>query len=113
MPAFRKTLMPVLAAAVLFAGASEAMARTPQRAEAIRHQIEELRREVNRSDNRDRVSEREAYGLRRDIDQLQRQFRDYNRDGLSNREMRTLETRIHTLRARLHNERHDRDHHRR
>lgn len=110
---YRKALMPALAAAVLFAGAGEAMARTPQRAEAIRHQIEELRRDVNRSDNRDRVSEREAAGLRRDVDQLQRLLRDYNRDGLSNWEMRNLENRIQSIRARLHNERHDRDHHRR
>jgi septal ring factor EnvC (AmiA/AmiB activator) len=110
---YRKALMPTLAAAVLFAGAGEAMARTPQRAEAIRHQIEELRRDVNRSDNRNRVSEREAAGLRRDVDQLQRLLRDYNRDGLSNWEMRNLENRIQSIRARLHNERHDRDHHRR
>lgn len=78
-------------------------------ANAIRQQIEQLRFRVNRSDNRDRISEREAAGLRRAVDNLQLQFRDYNRDGLNQREMRILQERINQVRSRLTYERHDRD----
>lgn len=83
--------------------------RTPARAEAIRNQIAELERRIARNDNRDRISEREATALRRDVRQLRDQFRNYNRNGLSNTEMRTLERRIADIRQRLHIERNDRD----
>ena len=43
---------------------------------------------------------------------VQSQFRAFNANGLDNGEMRTLENRIHTIRERLHGERHDADHHR-
>lgn len=112
---------PTLALAALAATASPAAARdygrddgphyshTPQRAQAIRHQIDQLRQAVNRTDRRDRISEREAAGLRRDVANLQDQFRSYNRNGLSNPEMRTLERRIADIRGRLRYERWDRD----
>jgi Spy/CpxP family protein refolding chaperone len=78
-------------------------------ANAIRQQIEQLRFRVSRSDNRDRISEREAAGLRRAVDQLQMQFRDYNRNGLTQRETRYLQDRISQIRSRLQYERNDRD----
>lgn len=78
-------------------------------ANAIRQQIEQLRFRVSRNDNRDRISEREAAGLRRAINQLEMQFRDYNRDGLNQREMRYLQDRISQVRSRLQYERNDRD----
>ena len=94
------------------ASANAEVRRTPARADAIRHQIDELQRDVNRNDNRDQISEREAAGLRGDVARLQNEFRDYNRDGLSNVEMRSLNNRIQTIRGRLHGERRDHDHHR-
>ena len=107
----RKTatlIIPALLASMTV-GAVSAEARTPARAEAIRHQIAQLDRAVDRSDWRDRISEREAAGIRRDVQNLQWQFRNYNRNGLNNREMAVLESRIHSIRARLHMERRDRD----
>ena len=104
-------LLASLALAAAISGPAEAR-RTPNRAEAIRHQIDELQRDVNRNDNRDNISEREAAGLRADVASLQAQFRAFNANGLDNGEMRTLENRIHTIRERLHGERHDADHHR-
>lgn len=111
----RKTatfIIPALLASMAV-GAVSAEARTPARAEAIRNQIAQLDRAVDRSDERDRISEREAAGIRRDIRDLRWQFRNYNRDGLNNREMSLLESRIHSIRARLHMERRDRDDRRR
>jgi len=82
---------------------------TPARAEAIRSQINQLERRVERNDNRDRISEREAFGLRREVRDIAAQFRAFNRNGLDNREFRTLQTRIDRVKARLQVERHDRD----
>lgn len=82
---------------------------TPGRAEAIRSQINQLEQRVNRSDNRDRISEREAAGLRREVRDISLQFRSFNRNGLDNREFRTLQIRIDRAKARLQVERNDRD----
>ena len=83
--------------------------QTPARAEAIRNQIAMLEQRVNRSDNRDRISEREAWGLRREVRDIREQFRVFNRDGLNDREFRTLQNRIDRAKDRLHVERTDRD----
>lgn len=79
------------------------------RTNAIRQQITQLERRIERNDNRDRISEREATRLRRDIRDLRQQFRTYSRNGLTQSEFRTLERRIDQIRARLHMERNDRD----
>lgn len=76
---------------------------------AIRQRIDELQRMVNRNDRRERISEREAAGLRRDVAQLRETYRVMNRDGLSVRESRLLTQRINAVRDRLHHERFDRD----
>jgi len=107
-----KTLIAAVALAASLAVAPAMAAGTPHRADAIRHQIDNLQRDVNRNDNRDRISEREAAALRREVDSLQGQFRTFNQGGLDNREMVTLERRIQNIRGRLQVERHDRDHHR-
>ena len=78
-------------------------------ANAIWTQIEQLQRRVARNDYRDRISEREAAGLRNAVYQLRIQFRDFNRNGLTQREARYLQDRINQIRSRLHNERHDND----
>ena len=78
-------------------------------ANAIWTQIEQLQRRVARSDGRDRISEREAAGLRNAVYQLRIQFRDFNRNGLSQRESRYLQDRINQIRSRLQYERRDND----
>ena len=78
-------------------------------ANAIWTQIEQLQRRVARNDYRDRISEREAAGLRNAVYQLRMQFRDYNRNGLTQRESRYLQDRINQIRSRLQYERNDRD----
>ncbi|WP_310533507.1 hypothetical protein [Novosphingobium sp.] len=77
--------------------------------QGIEREITQLERQVNRGDNRDRISEREAAGLRRDVAQLRWTYRSYARNGLSSSEVRTLQNRIQNIRHRLQNERNDRD----
>ena len=83
--------------------------RNHGQANAIRQQIEQLRQRVDRIDARDRISEREAAGLRRAVHNLREQFRDFNRNGLSQREAQVLRQRIQQIRARLQFERRDND----
>ncbi len=78
-------------------------------ANAIWTQIEQLQRRIARTDGRDRISEREAAGLRNAVYQLRGQFRDFNRNGLSHRESQYLQQRINQIRERLRYERHDND----
>ncbi len=105
-----KILAPALIAATALTAAAPAMAYpTPQRSNAIRAQIDDLQRRIARNDNRGRVSEREAAGLRRDVQNLRYTFQRYNRDGLSNGEFRELNNRIGTIKQRLQYERRDRD----
>jgi len=78
-------------------------------ANAIARQIQQLQHRVERTDSRGRISEREAAGLRRAVYDLNRQFRDYNRNGLTQRETRILQDRIAQVRSRLQYERRDDD----
>ena len=106
----RRTLalcLTIATTAASLAVAIPAEAATPVRAQAIRNQIDELDRRIDRNDSRDNISEREAAGLRNQLDELQDLFRRYNSNGLSISEMNTLEDRIRRLRARLGNERRD------
>jgi septal ring factor EnvC (AmiA/AmiB activator) len=104
-----KPILAIAGLATLAIAMPAAAASTPARANAVRNQIAELDRRINRNDNRDHISEREAAGLRNDVDRLQNQFRDFNRNGLSNGEYRTLQGRIDDIRTRLHIERSDWD----
>lgn len=78
-------------------------------ANAIAQQIQQLQRRIDRNDGRDRISEREAAGLRRAVSNLRLQFRDFNRNGLTQRESRILQERINWVRSRLQMERRDGD----
>jgi septal ring factor EnvC (AmiA/AmiB activator) len=104
-----KFVAPALFAALTLGAVTPALAqhRTPQRTDQIRAQISELQQRVNRNDRRDRISQRESVALRRDVANLQATFRSYNRNGLNNAELRTLNARIDNIRTRLHIERRD------
>ena len=75
--------------------------------EAIGAEQSALEDRINGNDHRDTISEREAAGLRHQLDELQDLFRDYNRNGLTATEMNTLQARINRLNVRLGNERRD------
>lgn len=78
-------------------------------ANAIRVQIEQLERRIQRTDGRDRISEREAATLRRAVYGLRQQYRDFSRNGLTQREAQILQSRIQQVRQRLAHERRDSD----
>ncbi len=78
-------------------------------ANAIRVQIEQLEQRIRRTDGRDRISEREAAGLRRAVYNLRQQYRDYSRNGLTRREAQVLQSRIQQIRQSLSYERRDND----
>ncbi len=122
-----KLLIPALIAAAAIAGANPAAAQgwqhngqhngspghfTPARAEAIRAQLNELQRRVERNDRRDNLSGREYAGLRHDIASVRNQFQRANRNGLTDVEFRVLSRRIDNIRARLRMERADWNDHR-
>ena len=110
MRKLNKFLAPALLATLAAGAAVPAVAApTPYRADAIRNQIAELQRRVERNDGRDRISEREARGLRQEVYRLRDQFRIYNRNGLNRFEYRTLTRRINDIRVRLRIERRDWD----
>lgn len=83
------------------------------RSALIRSNIENLRRDIDRAAARRMISEREAAGLRRDANSINRTYISYARNGLSPREQQTLQHRIDRVHGALHMERHDRDGHRR
>lgn len=109
MSKFTTTALIAAATAATLGAALPAAAQTPGRANAIRSEIQQLQNRVNRSDWRGRISEREARGIRNDVARLTSNFRAYNRNGLNNWEMRTLQQQIQSVRARLQFERRDND----
>jgi predicted RNase H-like nuclease (RuvC/YqgF family) len=78
-------------------------------ANAIRTQIEQLERRIQRNDGRDRISDREAASLRRAVYSLRQQYRDYSRNGLTRREVQVLQNRIQQVRQQIGYERRDDD----
>ena len=80
---------------------------TAYRAGEIRDQLDDLARRIERNDRRDRISEREAWGLRREVRNTREQFRWMNRDGLDHRELRQLQARVDRIRWQLRGERGD------
>jgi predicted RNase H-like nuclease (RuvC/YqgF family) len=108
-----KIIVPALCATMALGAAIPAQAYPKQgHGQSIALQITELQRTVNRSDRRNGISDREAWRLRRDVQQLSRQYRQFSRNGLTRAEYRILDNRIDAIRAKLHVERHDRDRHR-
>ena len=82
---------------------------TPERSNAIRQQIWNLDRAIDRAARNRTISPREAAGLRRDVSRLRGQYQAYNRNGLNFQEVRVLQGRVNTIRTRLRLERADWD----
>lgn len=93
-----------LGAATLFA--VPASARTDNSAGQLRDQINQLDRQVDRMSG---LSNREEAQLERRIASLQSLYRNYARDGFTNRELRALNTEIGKVKAEIRDQSHDRD----
>ncbi|MCW1381555.1 hypothetical protein OLX02_01840 [Novosphingobium sp. KCTC 2891] len=86
--------------------------QTPARNGDIRQQINGLRQQIDRAEQRRTISRREADGLRREARDIQRQYASFARRGLDRSEYRTLQRRVDDVRSHLRMERRDRDGHR-
>ena len=75
----------------------------------IREDIRQLQYQIQRAQQRGRISQREAVGLRRQAANLRMLLARYNRNGLSRQEVAALEYRVNRLRERLRLERRDWD----
>jgi hypothetical protein len=82
---------------------------TPERSNAIRQQIWNLDRPIDRASQNRTITRRESDGLRRDVAGLRNQFQMFNRNGLNFQEVRILQGRVNTVRTRLRLERADWD----
>jgi len=106
--------MKKLAIAAVLAAALAVPAQaawTPVRADVIRDGINSLSGDIDRADNNDTISEREAADLRGRVRGLRDQFQRMNRNGLTRGEVNTLQQRTNYIRSRLRMERVDWDRH--
>ncbi|MGZ8997887.1 MAG: hypothetical protein ACXW2T_03420 [Allosphingosinicella sp.] len=80
--------------------------------QAINELLRDLRRAENgivRSQRRGIISQREAFGLRRQANQIERRLNIASRNGISGREFASLRVQVNRLEQRLRIERNDRD----
>jgi hypothetical protein len=82
---------------------------TPERSNAIRQQIWNLDRAIDRATQNRTITRSESVGLRRDVANLRNQFQMFNRSGLNFQEVRILQGRVNSVRTRLRLERADWD----
>lgn len=82
---------------------------TPERSNAIRQQIWNLDRRIDRAAQNRTITRREAMNLRRSVASLRNQYRVYARNGLNFQEVRILQNRVNNIRTRLRLERADWD----
>jgi hypothetical protein len=71
--------------------------------------LDRVNARIERSVQRGTLSRREAFGLRRDVQQVRFQLRRSGRDGIGGRELRQLRVQVAQLEQRLRYERNDRD----
>ncbi len=75
----------------------------------IQSDINQLGNQIERAAQRRVISAREAQGLRRRANQLQRTYTRFSRNGLDRSEVRQLESQVNSLRQRIRLERRDWD----
>ena len=84
-----------------------------QRGGPTRAQVIDLLRDLNRAEQRINrapgISRREAFGLRREAQQIRFQLNRAQRNGISGREFGFLRSQVNRLQMRVRMERHDRD----
>ena len=107
----RKVLLSVLAlsTAAVAIPASAAPGHFYHQGGSIERQLDNIVQRVRQAENRGRISHREANGLIRRADQIDRLQDRYARNGLTRGEYVDLERRVQALRQDLRFERRDRD----
>ena len=109
----RKFIISVAAAGAMFAAAAPASAQHGGQyrggGHQIGQQINQLHSQIARAEQNRRISPREANGLRRQAMNVQRNFRQFSRDGLNRREHAVLQQQVQQIRHNLRVERRDAD----
>lgn len=109
----RKIMLSLALAGATVAMASPAAAQRYgggyQPAQEIRRDINQLENRIQRATQRGNLSRREAVGLRRDANQVERLFYRYQRNGLTRGEVQQLRAQINRIEYRLREDRRDRD----
>ena len=108
----RKFLIPAIMAGAMFAAApASAQSWGFQRAgfTQMRTEIQQLNNQISRAQMNRRISPREAQGLRRQVNMLQRNFRMFSRNGIDRREHAMLDNQLRHIRQNLRAERRDLD----
>jgi hypothetical protein len=75
----------------------------------LRRDLQRVENGIQRSQQRRIISPREAIGLRREANQIERRLNMASRNGLSGREFASLRAEVNRLQQRLRVERNDRD----
>jgi hypothetical protein len=75
----------------------------------IRQEIGQLHQQIANAQQRGRISQREANGLRRQVAQLQNNYARFSRGGIDRREYAMLDGQIRQVRQNLRSERADLD----
>ena len=109
----RKFLIPLMAFGA-FAAAAPASAQSwraqPAAAHGqIRQEIGQLHQQIANAQQRGRISQREANGLRRQVAQLQNNYARFSRGGIDRREYAMLDSQLRQVRQNLRTERADVD----
>lgn len=75
----------------------------------IQQDINQLDRQINRAEQRRTISRREAFGLRRDANDIRQTYARFSRNGLTRVEVRDLQNRVNRVHQRLRLEQRDWD----
>jgi len=78
----------------------------------FRAEIADLQRDIERAAALHRISWREAQGLRKEANRLERMYWSYSRGGLNHRELAKLDYKLAKLRMALRHDKWDRNHRR-
>ena len=105
----RKVLLSMVALSTVAVAMPAQAAHYSHRGSQIERQLDQIAKQVERAEQRRAISRREANGLLRRADQIDRLHDRYARNGLDRREMATLQRQVNDLRQDLRFERRDRD----
>ena len=110
----RKVLVSIALASATLLAAAPASAQPGWRLQPgvqreIQQDINQLDRRITRAEQRRTISRREAFGLRRDANEIRRTYARYSRNGLDRQEVRDLQRRVNQVHMRLRYEQRDWD----
>lgn len=105
----RKVIVSALVAGTMFAAATPAYALQYGGHAQVQQQIGQLHNQIARAQQRGAISPREANGLRRQATIVQRNYRQFSRNGLNRREVAALQHQVQQIRHNLRVERRDHD----